>query len=128
MDENCLVNNSFISKIWGKEERYRLYGISFNDPFEISFTAQVDHYKISVNDKEIAVFSHRDPLHQVNYICVNGNVKIEHIGHENASHADQSDPLHKNDYIHVNVQIEHEKNIFFRILNLLFELFFKCIP
>lgn len=79
LDEKCMVRNAFINHRWGPEERYGQFRISYNDPFEIIFLAEFEHYKIAVNGTHIGVFRHRLPLHLVNFIQVTGNVHIDHI-------------------------------------------------
>lgn len=77
--EKCMVRNSLINHKWGQEERYGQFKFSYNEPFEIIFLAEFEHYKIAVNGVHIGVYRHRLPLHLVNFIRVSGAVKIDHI-------------------------------------------------
>jgi hypothetical protein len=79
LDQSCIVRNSYQNDTWGNEERSGTFRIDHYEYFEMAILAEWDRYKIAVDGEHIADFSHRFPMHFVQYMSVKGSVKVEHV-------------------------------------------------
>lgn len=78
-DQEAIVRNTYQHGAWGQEERDGNYHMKAYERFEITITAEQNHYRLSFNQQYFANYQHRIPLHMVQYYCISGDVTIEEI-------------------------------------------------
>lgn len=78
-DQDAIVRNTYQHGAWGQEERDGNYHMKAYERFEITITAEHNHYRLSFNQQYFANYQHRIPLHMVQYYCISGDVTIEEI-------------------------------------------------
>ncbi|KAI6214388.1 hypothetical protein M3Y94_00262200 [Aphelenchoides besseyi] len=96
-DENKLVVNSLQSGEWEKEERKK-NTLHKGEPFDLRVRVHEDRYEILVNGKEVAEFTHRVAIQQVDHLEIRGDVRLDavkkggryhQIPYETAFHGDK---------------------------------------
>lgn len=91
-DERALVRNSMVNQNWGHEERYGGFPIHGTGTFEISVTAEPNHFRVSVNGHPFCTFTYRLSVDLAEFVSVDGQATVESITVE--PHFAPSYPIH----------------------------------
>ncbi|XP_014226027.1 uncharacterized protein LOC106651855 [Trichogramma pretiosum] len=80
--QGIITRNSIESMQWGVEENNGPMWIHPGQPFEIIILCEYYCYKIAVNGRHFAEFTHRLPYDRVTHLVIDGDVEINSIFYE----------------------------------------------
>jgi len=77
-DEGKIVLNNLKGGEWGKEERHS-NPLKKGEPFDIRIRVHEDKYEVSVNQKHLVDFKHREAVTAVDHLQVMGDVTLKGV-------------------------------------------------
>ena len=81
-NDGFITRNNIQSMTWGPEENHGPMWIQRGEPFEIIILCEYYCYKIAINGRHFAEFSHRLPYEKVTHLVIDGEVEISSIFYE----------------------------------------------
>ncbi|XP_058803659.1 uncharacterized protein LOC131671326 [Phymastichus coffea] len=91
--EGIIIRNHIQSMTWGPEESDGSMCLQCGTPFEIVIFCEYQCYKIAVNGRHFAEFTHRLPYNKVTHLVIDGQVEITSIFYETVSIPKPSAPI-----------------------------------
>nr|AAR84192.1 tandem-repeat galectin Gal9-L1 [Danio rerio] len=82
-DTDYVVNNSYLNRTWGSEERKYESPFAQGQTFTLQILVAQDKYKISTNGRHFMDYKHRIPFTQVDTVAVEGMVEVNSVAFQN---------------------------------------------
>ncbi|KAL3874684.1 hypothetical protein ACJMK2_037661 [Sinanodonta woodiana] len=79
-DKNIMVFNDRKGGKWRSEERNaKTFPFAYGQRFKLKIRIQKDQYKIQIGDHDVKDFNHRQPVHDVDTLRIDGNVQLDEV-------------------------------------------------
>lgn len=73
------MRNTQTNQVWGSEERYGGFPIHGVQSFEVTVTAEPNHFRITINGHPFCTFSYRISVHLAEFVSFDGQAAVESV-------------------------------------------------